>query len=140
MAFRSLSTDVLLDSGHMANLRSYSADGSISAGQVVKIGSNDGSVTVADTDGEKSVGLAIEDAASGEEVTVARTGTKVLGTSGSGGISKGDAVAVHTGTNNGELDTSASGDATVGVALADDAGSQDDVKIEIDPGYGAEQN
>jgi predicted RecA/RadA family phage recombinase len=138
MVFRDVTDDVLIDSGVDANLRSYTAEEAVLAGQVVKAGAAAESVEPSDTDGEDVLGVALEDAAVGDQVTVARDGCKVRATSATGTVSAGDFVASHGATGEeGEVDTKAAGEAYLGVAVADDAGANDDVKVEINIGTGA---
>lgn len=144
MAFRSLSEDVVIDSGVEANLRSYNAAESISAGQVVKLDTGtDNSVEPSDTDAEEIIGVAVEDASSGDQVTVARDGVKVRATSGTGSITTGDWVSSYGATGEeGEVQTATQhdasggtdGDYVLGKAVGDDAGTNDDVLVEIQTG------
>lgn len=132
MVFRTLAEDVLIDSGVDANLRSYTAEASVLAGQVVTHGTAEDSVTPSTTDGEDVLGVAVEDAAAGSQVTVARDGTKVRATSGTGTISTGDWVGSHGGTGEaGEVDTAVVADAKLGIAQGPDAGDGGDVVVEI---------
>lgn len=132
MVFRTLTEDVLIDSGVDANLRSYEAETAVLAGQVVRHGTADESVIPSATDGEDVLGVAVEDAAAGQQVTVARDGCKVRATSSTGTIGMGDWVASHGGTGeDGTVDTAVVGDAKLGVAVAADAGANDDVLVEI---------
>lgn len=136
MVFRTLAEDVLIDSGHNANLRSYYAEEAVLAGQVVKLGTtNDEAVEPSDTDGELVVGVALTDAAAGEQVTVARDGCKVRATSATGTVAGGELVASHGATGEeGEVDSATTADYYLGIAVADDDGANDDVLVEINIG------
>jgi predicted RecA/RadA family phage recombinase len=104
---------------------------------VVKLDGDSAEETVepSDADGEVVYGVALHDAAAGEQVTVARDGTKVRATSGTGSVASGELVASHGATGEeGEVASAASGDYVLGVAVADDAGTNDDVRVEINLG------
>lgn len=144
MVFRTYTDDVLIDG---ENTRRYEAAEAILAGQTVKADQDSAGRTVepSDADGEAVLGVALQDAAAGQQVTVARDGCIVRATSGTGTIASGDPVASHGATGEeGELDTAVESDATVatpvegdfilGWANADDAGANDDVIVEINLG------
>lgn len=135
MAFRTYSDQVIKEGD---NVHTYEANESVSQGQLLKFDTDDSGRTVepSDTDGEGNLaGFALYDASSGEQVAVAMTGCVVRATSGTGSVSSGDEVASHGGTGEeGEVDTAASGDYTIGTALEDDAGTNDDVIVHVDRG------
>lgn len=139
MVFRTLTEDVLIDSGVDANLRSYEAEEAILAGQVVKMGTTDEQVQPSDTDGEVVVGVAVEDAAAGNQVTVARDGCKVRATSATGTVESGTYVQSGGGATGeeGEVMAKAAGNPYLGIAVTDDVGANDDVLVEINIGTGA---
>lgn len=127
-----MSDQVLLEGD---NVHHYSANEAVTQGQLVELDTDDSGRTVepSDADGGKAIGFALYDASSGEQVPVAQTGCVVRATSGTGSVSSGDFVASHGATGEeGEVDSAASGDYTVGVALEDDAGTNDDVIVYVD--------
>jgi predicted RecA/RadA family phage recombinase len=135
MAFRTISKPIALEplrSG--ADARTYTADTAISQGQMLKKGAtNSDQVEPSDTDGERLVGIAAHDASEGDTVLVIESGIRVRATSGSGSVSAGDPIASDGGTSeNGEVETAASGDYVVGVAVKDDSGTNDDVEIKLE--------
>jgi len=130
MVFRTYTEDVLITSGRDPNSRSFTAEEDVLQGQLVKPGAAAYSVEPSDTDGELAIGFAAYSVSSGEEVSVIELGEEVLATSGTGSVSAGDRVASHGGTGEeGEVATAASGDVVIGVALEDDAGTNDDVRV-----------
>jgi hypothetical protein len=139
MAFRTYTDEVLIAGDA---LHSFTAEEAVQQGQLVKPGAADSSVEPSDTDGEFAIGFAQYDAAAGEMVSVATGGCIVRATSGTGSVSAGAPVTSHGGTGEeGELAAAAAtGDKTVGVALADDAGTNDDVVVLVDLGAGGDWN
>lgn len=124
MTFPTYSGQVILE-GH-DSLRSFEAKEALTQGQLVKLDTDGSGRTVepSDTDGEKAYGFAIADYSSGEEATIAGPGAIVRVVSSTGTISSGDPIASHGGTGDeGEVDTAASGDWIVAVALQDDTGT-----------------
>jgi len=133
MVFRTYSDEVGVATDTGSN-RTFTAAEAISQGQLVKLDTDDSARTVepSDTDGESAYGFAAYDATAGQEVLVYGATCVVRATSGTGTISSGDRVASHGGTGEeGEVDTAASGDIVVGVALEDDTGANDDVIVEV---------
>lgn len=132
MAFRTYTDEVLLEGD---NLKSFVAAEAITQGQLVKLDTDSAGRTVepSDTDGEAAIGFAIADAAAGDDLAVAMTGTVVRATSGSGTVASGDGIASHGGTGEeGEVDTAGVADYSVGIALEDDAGDGGDVTVYVD--------
>lgn len=136
MAFRTLSKPVLLEPARAgAEIRTYVAEEAISKGQAVKPGgTSTDEVEPSATDGEYIRGFALYDAAAGATVAVAEGGVLVRGTSGTGSISGGDALASHGASGEeGELATAATGDFVIGRAKEDDVAANDDVQVVVDP-------
>lgn len=124
MTFPTYSDQVLVE-GH-EHLRHFEAQEDVTQGQLVKLDTDDSGRTVepSDTDGEAAYGFALYDASAEEQVAVAGPGAVVRAVSSTGSITSGDTVASHGGTGDeGEVDTAASGDHVVAVALQDDTGS-----------------
>jgi hypothetical protein len=131
MAFRTYTDDVLIDGD---NVRSYEAAEAVSQGQLVEAdtGSAGRTVEPSDADGGSAVGFALHDASSGDMIAVAGQGCVVRATSGTGSIASGEYVASHGASGEeGELATAVVGDYVVGFALSDDAGTNDDVVVEV---------
>jgi predicted lipoprotein len=135
MTFPTYSGQVLVE-GH-ENLRHFEAQGSISAGQVVKTDSSTSGRTavVANTSGEQAIGVAIEDASSGEQLAVAMEGA-IVRVSPDDAVTSGNYLAVDAGTDNGEVTPAASGDAIVGVALQDSTGTNTEAGLIMQVAYG----
>lgn len=132
MAFSETTNDVLVQGD---NLVALNAGEDVTAGQVVKVGSDLG-VQPSDTDGETVHGVALQTVSSGNQVTVAMVGTICRLQSGSGGVSAGDPLASHGATGEeGQVDTGdATGDSLIGHALEADGGSQGNTFLaEIQP-------
>lgn len=132
MTFPTYTTNVVKE-GH-DNIRTFEAAEAVTQGQAVKLDGNNAGRTVepSDTDGEKCIGFAVYDASSGEEVAVAINGAVVRAVSATGSISSGDWVASDGGTSDeGELETAASGDHPIGIALADDTGTGTEASVEV---------
>lgn len=135
MTFPSYSGQVVVH-GH-ENLLSFEADEDVSRGQVVKTDSDTNGRTVepADTSGEQALGVAAEDASSGEQVRVACEGATCR-------VVTDDAVtppaylAVDAGTNEGEVTTAGSGDAIIGQALRDSTGTNVEAGLIMRVTYG----
>lgn len=134
-------TDQVLAEGH-EHVRHFEAAEDVTQGQLVKLDTNNAGRTVepSDADGEKAIGVALYTRSAGQQVAVATSGAIVRAVSSTGTIASGDFIASHGGTGDeGELDTAASGDFTVGVALEDDTGSgtEGSIVIQVDTGiYG----
>jgi hypothetical protein len=127
MAFRDITTGIV-EAGDA--LHPYTANEDVKRGQLVEVGGEDVGVRPVDTDGSAGIGFATQTVSSGDQVTVAVVGCEVLGTSGTGAISRGDLVTSHGSTGEeGELATTASGDEVIGIALEADAGTNDDVRV-----------
>lgn len=141
MVFRTY-TDEVRRQG--TNTKSFEAAEAILQGQLVKLDTDSAGRTVepSDTDGEAGIiGFAEYDAAAGDDVSVCMTGCEVRATSGTGTVTSGDPVASHGGTGEeGEVDTAATGDTPIGIAIADDNGDGGDVWVIVDAGFGAEVN
>lgn len=122
MAFPTYTGQVVVE-GH-DSLRSFEAQGDIAMGQVVKADSSTSgrTVVVADSSGEQAVGVAGEDASSGEQVRVATEGA-VCRVVPDDSVTSGNYLAVDAGTNNGEVTPAASGDAIIGHAYQDSTGT-----------------
>ena len=136
MVFRTYTDQVGIETD-TGSARHFEAAEDISQGQLVKLDTDSAGRTVepSDTDGETAYGIAAYDASSGDELLVYGPGCVVLATSGTGTISSGDYVASHGASGEeGELDTAATGDYIIGVALEDDTGTNDDVVVELDFG------
>lgn len=117
--------------GH-EHVKHFNAQEDVTQGQVVKLDTDNSgrSVEPSDTDGEKVYGLALYTASSGEQVAVAGPGTVVRGVSATGTITSGARVASDGGTSDeGEIETAASGDHVLGIALEDDTGSGTEASI-----------
>lgn len=136
MVFRTYTDEVLLEGD---NIKHFEAAEAVQQGQLVELdtGSAGRTVEPSDADGAAAIGFALYDAAAGAEVAVACSGCVVRGTSGTGTISSGDAVASHGATGEeGEVDTAGAGDVPVGFAVEDDAGDGGDVVVYVDLGAG----
>lgn len=132
MVFRDISTGIV---EYGDNLVSMTANEDVKRGQLVKVAGEDHGVQPSDTDGEVAFGFATQTVSSGDQVTVATSGTEVLATAGTGSVSRGDRVASHGATGEeGEVDTAATGDFVVGIALEAGAGDGDDVRVWVDLG------
>lgn len=134
MTFPTYSGQVVVE-GH-ENLRSFEAQGSISAGQVVKCDSSTSgrTVVVADSSGEQAIGVAGEDASSGEQVRVAMEGA-VVRVSPDDSVTSQNFLAVDAGTDNGEVTPAASGDAVIGIALQDSTGTNEEAGLIMQVAY-----
>lgn len=135
MAFPSYTGQVVVH-GH-ENLLSFQADESIARGQVVKTDSDTNGRTVepADTSGEVAIGVAAEDASSGEQVRVACEGATVRGVADDT-VTPPSLLAVDAGTNEGEVTAAASGDFVIGQALRDSTGTNTEAGIIFRVTYG----
>lgn len=135
MAFPTYSKPVLLRSAREAAvIESYLCEEDVKQGQIVKEGgTNADEVEPSDTDGERVQGVALYDASSGEVVDVVRQGyVRLIAGTGSS-ISATDALASHGGTTDeGTVNTAASGDYTFGVARFAQATSGGDVEAYVD--------
>jgi hypothetical protein len=134
MAFRDITEGDIVQSP-FENLLSFKANEDVKRGQLVKVAGEDIGVQPSDTDGEEVIGFATQTVSSGDMVTVATSGNEVKATSGTGAVSRGDYVASHGATGEeGEIATAGSGDFTIGQAIEDDVGTNDDVRIIVDLG------
>lgn len=144
MAFRDY-TDKVVESGDA--LLSYTANEAVKRGQLVKVLGEDLGVAPSDADGEEAIGFATQTVSAGDTVTVATSGCEVVATSGTGTIARGDFVASYGLTGNeGEVDTATKtvmsdgaaagtrGDYIVGMAIENDVGANDDVRVLVDLG------
>lgn len=147
MVFRTYEEQVLQegDASH-----TFEAAEAVEQGQLVKADVDNSGRTVepSDTDGEPALGFALYSAAAGEDVAVALPGCVVRATSATGTIASGDYVssAGGAGGEEGELQTATNtttsdgtaagteGTDIVGIALADDAGVNDDVIVYVTHG------
>lgn len=122
MAFPSYTGQVVVH-GH-EHLLSFQADEAINRGQVVKTDTDTSGRTVepADSSGELAIGVAAEDASSGEQVRVAMEGATVR-VSPDDTVTAPSLVAVDAGTNEGEVTPASSGDSIIGQALQDSTGT-----------------
>lgn len=123
--------------GGLENMSSeFIADGSINAGDAVKLsGNND--CTQSDTDGEGFLGVAMHDASDGEAVTVAMVGAMVR-VNADNTLSAGDLVTSHGGTSAGRVNTGdATGDVISGYAVI--GGSSNEAVVLI-TGPGGDNN
>lgn len=124
MTFPTYASNVLVE-GHEHVYYFEAAEG-VTQGHVVKLDGNTASRSVepSDTDGEKVFGVALHDQSSGAQVAVAGPGAVVRAVSATGSISSGAWLASDGGTSDeGELETAASGDHVFGIALEDDTGT-----------------
>lgn len=135
MAFPTYSGQVLVE-GH-ESVRHFQADESINAGEVVKADTDATGRTVdtASSNGEAAIGVALEDASSGEQMQVAMEGA-VVRVVPDDSVTSADYVAVDAGTNNGEVTGAASGDAIIGVALQDSTGTNVEAGLIMQVTYG----
>ena len=78
---------------------SMTADVAVEAGQVVKLTGNH-TVSPSDTDGEETIGIAVQSVASGDQVTVLGNSARVLFTAGAA-VGAGNAVTSHGDTGEG---------------------------------------
>lgn len=135
MAFPTYSKPVLLQSSReSAQIESYLAEEQVSQGQIVKAGgSNADEVEPSDSDGERVWGVALYDASAGEMVDVVRQGyVRLIAGTGSS-ISASDPLASHGGTTDeGTVNTAASGDYVFGVARFAQSTSGGDVEAYVD--------
>jgi len=117
MAFTEVTNDIELMRPPEGTAHSFNADEDVIAGQVVKIGSDNG-VEPSDTDGEQTIGVAAQTVSSGDTVMVLGAGARVRFTAGAAGVSAGDPLTSHGATGEeGEVDTaSATGDWIIGKA------------------------
>lgn len=141
MTFVTYSDQVLQEEGSGAILH-FNAAEDVKQGQLVKADTDASGrgVEPSDTDGENALGFALYSRSSGQQVAVAMAGTVVRAVSGDGNISSGDYVASHGGTGDeGEVESAASGDNYVGVALEDDSGdsTEGSAIIFVNPGLTA---
>ena len=109
---------------------SMTADVAVEAGQVVKLTGNH-TVSPSDTDGEETIGIAVQSVASGDQVTVLGNSARVLFTAGAA-VGAGNAVTSHGGTGEeGEVaPADETGDSIVGYAL-ESAGSAGDTFVGV---------
>lgn len=115
MAFTEPSQDIEVMPGPEGTAYSFNADQDVIAGQVVKVGSDNG-VEPSDTDGEQPIGIATQTRSAGDQVQVAGPGTRVRFTAG-GAVTFGTQVASHGATGEeGEVADAATGDYVVGIA------------------------
>jgi len=130
MAFRDISSGIV-ESGDA--LLPFTANEDVKRGQLVYVSGADNAVQPVDADGVAGLGFATQSVSAGDQVTVAVVGCEVLGTSGTGAISRGDLVTAHGATGEeGELATaSATGDEVIGLATEADAGTNDDVRVVV---------
>jgi len=128
MAFRDITTGIV-EAGDA--LHPYTANEDVKRGQLVEVGGEDVGVRPVDSDGSAGIGFATQTVSSGDQVTVAVVGCEVLGTSGTGAISRGDLVTSHGSTGEeGELATAgATGDEVIGQAIEADNGDGGDVRV-----------
>lgn len=116
MAFTEVTDDIELMRPPEGTALSFNADEDVLAGQVVKIGSDNG-VEPSDTDGEAVIGVAAQGVSSGDQVMVLGPGARVRFTAGES-ITAGDRLASHGATGEeGQVATAATGDEVIGVAL-----------------------
>lgn len=135
MTFPSYASQVVVH-GH-ENLLSFEANEDVLRGQVVKTDSDTNGRTVepADTSGELAIGVATEDASSGEQVRVACEGTTVRVVTDDA-VTPPSYLAVDAGTNEGEVTPAASGDAIIGQALRDSTGTNTEAGLIMRVTYG----
>lgn len=135
MAFPTYTGQVLVHGEE--NALSFQADESINRGQVVKTDSDTNGRTVepADTSGEVAIGVAGEDASSGEQVRVFCEGATVR-VSPDDSVTPPSYLAVDAGTNEGEVTTASSGDAIIGQALRDSTGTNTEAGLIMRVTYG----
>lgn len=135
MTFVSYSGQVVVH-GH-ENLLSFEANEDVLRGQVVKTDSDTNGRTVepADTSGELAIGVATEDASSGEQVRVACEGATVRVVADDA-VTPPSYLAVDAGTNEGEVTPAASGDAIIGQALRDSTGTNTEAGLIMRVTYG----
>ena len=109
----------------------FVADGAISAGIVVKLSTpssdNNARVTVAAAAADSALGVALTDAADGEVVRVQMLGLAYVVANGA--FSAGDKLSVAAAT--GKVDTAASGDVLVGLALEEATAQNDQVIVQL---------
>lgn len=111
--------------GGLPNLGSYTAAGTINAGDAVKLDSN-GDVVQTDTQGETAKGIAMYDAVDGESVAVARTAA-IAKANVANTVSAGDLLTPSATA--GRLETAAAGDVVFGQAEED--GSSNEALIDV---------
>lgn len=117
MAFTEVTNDVEKMRPPEGTAYSFNADEDVIAGQVLKLGSDNG-VEPSDTDGENCIGVTAQTVSSGDEVMVLGPGARVLFTAGTTPISAGQLLASDGGTSEeGEVARAdGSGDFIIGVA------------------------
>lgn len=122
MAFPTYAGQVVVH-GH-ENLLSFEANEDVARGQVVRTDSDTDGRTVepAATSGGIAIGVAAEDASSGEQVRVACEGATCRVVADDT-VTPPAYLAVDAGTNEGEVTPAASGDALIGQALRDSTGT-----------------
>ena len=132
MAFDQIEDDIeRLASKHGGDL-SFTADATITAGQLVTI-TGDNAVSPSDTDGEEVVGVATQNAAEGDTVMVQGVGTLSTVRAGEA-ITGGDFVSSYGGTGDaGEAGVAGTGDYVVGMATEDIA-DEDYGQVSLTPG------
>lgn len=132
MAFTEPSQDIELLGPDKGGAYGFTADEDVLAGQVVKIGSNQG-VEPSDTDGEVVAGVATQTKASGDQVQVAGPGTRVRFTLGAT-ANAGEWVASHGATGEeGQVTSAATGDYVIGM-IFEGGSSGDTVRGIVLPG------
>ena len=109
---------------------SFTEDVAVEAGQVVKL-TSDQAVSPSDTDGEETIGVAVQSVASGDQVTVLGNSARVLLTAGAA-VGAGNSVTSHGGTGEeGEVaPADGTGDSIIGYAL-ESAGSAGDTFVAV---------
>lgn len=115
MAFSEVTNDIEVMRPPEGTAYSFNADEDVIAGQVVKVGSDNG-VEPSDTDGEQCIGVAAQTVSSGDQVMVLGAGARVRFSAG-GSVSVGTQVASHGATGEeGEVADAATGDFAIGIA------------------------
>lgn len=136
MTFATYTQQVVVE-GH-ENLRHFNAAEDVLQGQVVKLDVAAGrGVEPSDASGEDAIGVAIEDASSGEQVTVATAGA-IVRASPDDAINAGDLLTTDAGTNEGEVTTATSGDPVIGIALEDSTGTNVEAGVTMLVAYSLE--
>lgn len=115
MVFSEVTNDIEIMRPPEGTAYAFTADEAITAGQVVKVGSDNG-VEPSDTDGEQAIGVAAQTVSSGDQVMVLGEGARVRFSAG-GSVTAGTQLASHGATGEeGEVADAATGDYAIGVA------------------------
>ena len=110
--------------------KTFLAESAITKGKAVVLGTSESQVKPPAAAGAKCIGIALHDAAAGYQVEVCMLG--VCAGYADGAFSKGDSL--QAADTNGELDTAASGDYPLALALQAASAAGDLVEVFVNPG------